>query len=396
MMAAAVAADCGHKVTVLEKNEKLGKKLYITGKGRCNLTNYCTPEEFFPNIISNPKFMFSAIYGFDSAAAVAFFESLGLKTKVERGNRVFPESDKSSDVIRALSKRLEQLKVSVRLNCEVKELILSDGVFEGVKLRDESVLKADCCFVATGGLSYPITGSTGDGYRFAKSAGHKVTALLPALVSIRTDDDTPARLEGLSLKNVVLSAYCGGKLISSELGEMLFTHNGISGPLVLTLSSTAAPTLSSGNRVGLSIDLKPGLSNEQLDARIVRDFAESPNRAFANSLSKLLPAKIIPIIIERSGIEPHKQVNAVTKQEREGLVSLIKDFRLTAAGPGGYNEAVITRGGVNVREINPSTMESKLCSGLYFIGEVLDVDTLTGGYNLQVAWATAYAAATSI
>lgn len=396
MMAAAVASNRGIDVTLIEKNEKLGKKLYITGKGRCNLSNDCEPQEFFKNVVTNSKFMYSSLYGFTPQETIDFFENAGLRTKVERGNRVFPESDHSSDVTKCLEKVIRANGGNILLNTKVSELITDNGSISAVKLEDGTVINTDYCFVATGGLSYPSTGSTGDGYTFARNCGHKVTRLLPSLVSVKTDEKWVAKVEGLSLKNVVLSAYRDSKCIYSDLGEMLFTRNGISGPLVLTLSSMLADSIASGNRIVLKIDLKPGMDNEQLDARILRDFKENINRQFANSLGKLLPASLIPVIVELSGISPNKQVNSITKQERESFVNLIKALPLTVMRLGGYDEAVITKGGVEVKGINPSTMESKLIKGLHFIGEVLDVDAFTGGFNLQIAWSTAYAAATSI
>lgn len=396
MMAAAVASNRGIDVTLIEKNEKLGKKLYITGKGRCNLSNDCEPQEFFKNVVTNSKFMYSSLYGFTPQETIDFFENAGLRTKVERGNRVFPESDHSSDVTKCLEKVIRANGGNILLNTKVSELITDNGSISAVKLEDGTVINTDYCFVATGGLSYPSTGSTGDGYTFARNCGHKVTRLLPSLVSVKTNEKWVAKVEGLSLKNVVLSAYRDSKCIYSDLGEMLFTRNGISGPLVLTLSSMLADSIASGNRIVLKIDLKPGMDNEQLDARILRDFKENINRQFANSLGKLLPASLIPVIVELSGISPNKQVNSITKQERESFVNLIKALPLIVMRLGGYDEAVITKGGVEVKGINPSTMESKLVKGLHFIGEVLDVDAFTGGFNLQIAWSTAYAAATSI
>lgn len=396
MMAAAVAASRGIDVILIEKNEKLGKKVYITGKGRCNLTNNCDCREFFGNIVSNSKFMYSSLYGFTPQDVIDFFEKAGMRTKTERGNRVFPLSDHSSDVNKALEKLIRDGGARIMLNTEVKELLADDGVFKGAVLSDGSIINADYCFVATGGLSYPSTGSTGDGYRFARSTGHKVTRLLPSLVSIKTTQDWVKSVEGLSLKNVVLSAYSGAKCLNSEMGELVFTHNGISGPLVLTLSALLADRISSGENLTLEIDLKPALDSEQLDARILKDFGEFINRQFANSLGKLLPSSLIPAVVALSGIPGDKQVNSITAKERAGLVKLIKALPLTVSRLGGYDEAVVTKGGVDVKQINPSTMESKLVKGLYFIGEVLDVDAFTGGYNLQIAWSTAHAAAEAI
>lgn len=396
MMAASVLADNGCFVTLIEKNEKLGKKLYITGKGRCNLTNACETSDFFKNVVSNPKFMYSSLYGFDPYAVMNYFESKGLHIKTERGNRVFPESDKSSDVIRALANNLSNKGVRVLLNREVQEILTENGSFRGVKLTGGEIISGDNCLIATGGLSYPSTGSTGDGYRFAKAMGHKVTRLRPSLVSIKTKETFVKELEGLSLRNIVLSARSGSKVIYSDLGEMLFTHNGISGPLVLSLSAQIADRISSGEQIGLEIDMKPGLSAKQLDERILKDFSENLNKKFANSLSKLLPSTVIPIVVRLCEIAPDKQVNAVTQKERERLVQIIKSFPLEVKALGGYDEAVVTKGGISVKEIDPSSMRSKLISGIYFVGEVLDVDAYTGGFNLQIAWSTAYAAAMDI
>ena len=393
MMGALCAAMNGTSVTLIEKNEKLGKKLYITGKGRCNLTNACETSEFFKNVVTNPKFLYSSVYGFDAASVMDFFEKLGLKLKIERGNRVFPDSDKSSDVIKALEKGLREHGVKILLNTAVKS-IKADRTFESVVLDDASSteLTADGCFIATGGLSYPSTGSTGDGYRLGSSTGHRVTETFPSLVGLKTAEDYPMRMEGLSLKNVVLSACFNGKTIYKEMGELLFTHNGVSGPLVLTLSALFTSQLRSG-KTKLFIDLKPALDEKTLDDRILKDFSEIPNKVFANSLNKLLPSSMIPVIVELSGIDPEKRVNSINKQERRKLLEIIKAFPLTVNDTGGYNEAVITKGGIDVKQVDPATMESKLIKGLYFIGEVLDVDALTGGFNLQIAWSTAHAAA---
>lgn len=396
MMAAAIAARNGISVTLIEKNEKLGKKVYITGKGRCNITNACDTSEFFCNIVSNQKFMFSSLYGFTPYDTIDFFESIGLKTKIERGNRVFPVSDHSSDVTKYLEQDMRRSGVKIMLNTCVREVSADNGRFESVILSDGTVLKADYCFVATGGLSYPSTGSTGDGYRFAKEAGHRVTRLLPSLVSVKTNETWVSEVEGLSLKNVVLSAYSGDKCLYSDMGEMLFTRNGISGPLVLTLSSNLADTIASGNKVTLNIDLKPALDYDMLDVRVLKDFEENINRQFANSLNKLLPQSLVPVVVRLSAIKPDKPVNSVTKEERDRLVHLIKSLPLTVQRLGGYDEAVVTKGGVDVKMVNPSTMESKIVKGLYFIGEVLDVDAYTGGFNLQIAWSTAHAAASSL
>lgn len=401
MLAAIVAADKGHEVTLIEKNEKLGKKLYITGKGRCNVTNACDAEEFFKNVNSNPKFLYSSYYGFDNNLTMAFFEELGLKLKVERGNRVFPVSDHSSDVIRALSEGMRKRNVKIMLNSEVKDIISDSQEFKGVVLSDGSKIYADNCFVATGGISYPSTGSTGDGFRFARKLGHTVTELYPSLVALKTEEAFVKELEGLSLKNVEimltkLGASKGKKNIYSAFGEMLFTGRGVSGPVILSASSHTAKCLAAGEKLTLHIDFKPALTFEQLDARIIRDFEEMKNRQFKNSLGNLLPVRLIDVIIFRSGISPDKPVNSIKKEERRRLVELLKDFTLTISESGDFNEAVITKGGVKTDEINKATMESKLVKGIYFIGEVIDCDAMTGGFNLQIAWSTAYAAASQI
>ena len=395
MMAAITAARRGFKVTLVEKNEKLGKKLFITGKGRCNITNAGDSEDLFNSIVTNRKFMFSSFNGFSNYDTLGFFDELGLHIKIERGNRVFPESDHSSDVIGALNRELKRLSVDVRLNTEVKDIIVNGGKATGVVVKcsgKESTIQADNVIVATGGNSYQSTGSTGDGYRFARKLGHSVTPILPALVPFNVAEDWESDLQGLSLKNVSIVVLDGKQEIYSDFGEMLFTHFGVSGPLILSASSFAARRIKE-HPLKLVIDLKPALSQEQLDERILRDFDEEKNKAFKNSLDKLLPKKMIPVIVRLSDIDGNKKVNEITKQERQKLVSLIKGLELTITGLRGFNEAIITQGGINVREINPTTMESKLVKNLYFAGEVLDVDALTGGFNLQIAWSTGYAAA---
>ena len=395
MMAAITAARRGFKVTLVEKNEKLGKKLFITGKGRCNITNAGDSEDLFNSIVTNRKFMFSSFNGFSNYDTLGFFDELGLHIKIERGNRVFPESDHSSDVIGALNRELKRLSVDVRLNTEVKDIIVNGGKATGVVVKcsgKESTIQADNVIVATGGNSYQSTGSTGDGYSFARKLGHSVTPILPALVPFNVAEDWESDLQGLSLKNVSIVVLDGKQEIYSDFGEMLFTHFGVSGPLILSASSFAARRIKE-HPLKLVIDLKPALSQEQLDERILRDFDEEKNKAFKNSLDKLLPKKMIPVIVRLSDIDGNKKVNEITKQERQKLVSLIKGLELTITGLRGFNEAIITQGGINVREINPTTMESKLVKNLYFAGEVLDVDALTGGFNLQIAWSTGYAAA---
>lgn len=397
MMAAISAADSGAEVILIEKNEKLGKKVYITGKGRCNITNESDVENLLKNVRSNHKFLYSAFYTFDSYRMMDFLEGEGLKLKTERGNRVFPESDKSSDVIKTLKKALEKRKVKIVLNTKVLNIEIKDGICHGVIVQsgDKSgSYTADKVIVATGGCSYQSTGSTGDGYRFAKDADIKVTKCYPSLVPFNIGSDIPKRLQGLSLRNVKVTLSDKGRVLYEELGEMLFTHFGVSGPLVLSAS-----TLASGKDVSqmeLSIDLKPALSKEQLDERILRDFSENRNSYFKNSLSRLLPAKMIPVIVELSEIDEKKQVNNITKEERNRLVNLLKGLTFKVESLRGFNEAIITKGGVSVKEINPGTMEAKKVKGLFFAGEVLDLDAVTGGYNLQIAWSTGYLAGMEI
>lgn len=394
MMAAAAAAENGRPVILLEKNEKLGKKIYITGKGRCNVTNACGQDKFFENIVSNPKFLYSAFHTFDNKRLETFLENNGCHLKKERGERVFPVSDHASDVTAAFERFLKKNGVQVRLHSEVRSIETDGRKITGVTLADGSLISAGSVIVATGGLSYPVTGSTGDGHRMAQSLGHTVTDCVPSLVSLETEEDWVKKLQGLSLKNVSLTMSCGKKKLYQGFGEMLFTHYGVSGPLVLSASSFYGKK-KGADAVLLTIDLKPALSEEQLDKRILRDFEENRNRQFKNALGGLYPAKLISVMIERSGIDPEKRVHEVTKQERRRLVELTKAFALRVKGKRGFDEAVITQGGVSVKEVNPSTMESKLIEGLYFAGEVLDLDGLTGGFNLQIAWSTGYLAGIS-
>lgn len=396
MLAAIAAAEHGHQVQLFEKNEKLGKKIYITGKGRCNVTNACDTEELFAAVVHNPKFLYSSFYSFTNQDMMELVERNGCPLKTERGGRVFPVSDKSSDVIRALTVCLKNAGVQVRLYEEVDSVETRDGRVSGIRLKKtREIVSADAVIVATGGLSYPSTGSTGDGYRFAEKTGHTVTDLSPALVPFETAEPVGRDLQGLALKNIQAKILKGKKVLYEEFGEMLFTHFGVSGPVLLSASSYGAAQLKKGP-LTLSLDLKPALSEEQLDARILRDFEEQKNKQYKNSLSRLLPAKMIPVIVERSGIDPDKKINEITKEERRRIVQAVKDFRLTLTGLRGYKEAIITQGGISVREINPSTMESKLVKGLYFTGEVLDLDAVTGGYNLQIAWSTGHLAGSSV
>ncbi|MBR1759293.1 MAG: NAD(P)/FAD-dependent oxidoreductase [Lachnospiraceae bacterium] len=389
MMAAIAAARSKDQVLLLEKNEKLGKKIYITGKGRCNCANDCETEEFFSHVVSNPRFLYSSIYGFTKDEFKAFLESRGCALKTERGQRVFPVSDHASDVTKALEGELRRLGVEIRLHTVVAELRILENCVRGVTLENGQIIEGDRVIVATGGLSYPTTGSTGDGYRFAKAAGHTVTDRKPALVPLVTKERWVPELQGLSLKNVRLKLSAGKKKISDEMGEMLFTHQGISGPLVLSASSYY--TKIGGNALA-ELDLKPALTEEQLDARILKDLTEAGKKQFHNALDHLLPKKLIPVVVALSKIDPEKRAIDVTKQERLALVHLLKHMTMTVVGTGGFSEAIITQGGVSVKEIKPDTMESKLIAGLYFAGEVLDVDAVTGGFNLQIAWSTGMAA----
>lgn len=389
MMAAGIAAGRGLKAILLEKKDRCGRKLFITGKGRCNLTNDTDPEGLIANTPGNPYFMYSAFYGFTSQDTMDFFERLGVKLKVERGNRVFPVSDKSGDIVCALERFIKDKGVEIRLNTKAEGIITSSGKVTGVKAGGK-VINCDSVIIATGGLSYPVTGSDGDGYRFAKSAGHSVTALHPSLVPLITKEKWVSSLMGLSLKNVRLTIKIEGKQVYSDFGEMLFTHYGISGPLVLTASRHVIGK--TDKKIEAFIDLKPALSDKELDSRLLRDFAKYVNKDFKNALDDLLPMKLIPVIIKLSGISPEKKVNSITKEERATLLRLLKGLKLTVTGTAGYNEAIVTAGGIDVDEIDPSTMQSKLTEGLFFAGEVIDVDAYTGGFNLQIAFATGHLA----
>lgn len=398
MMAAYAAAKNGHSVTIIERNEKCGKKIYITGKGRCNLTNACEPDVFFENVITNSKFMYSSFYTLSNTQTMELFsDELGLHIKTERGGRVFPESDKSSDVISALTRALKRYDVKILFNVKVVKLIINDNVIKGVQLTDGSSVEADSVIVATGGISYKSTGSDGDGYKFARQAGHTIKSTSPSLVPMNTKEEWVTSLQGLSLKNVTVSFFSGDKKIYEEFGEMLFTHFGVSGPLILTASSRIGKQIYNNNgNIKMFIDCKPALSEDELEQRIIRDFETMLNQQFKNALGKLFPKKLIPVIVNLSGIKPEKPVNSITKDERHKLAHMIKSLPITILGLRDYNEAIITRGGISVNEINPSTMESKLCNNLFFAGEVLDVDAVTGGYNLQIAWSTGYLAGLSV
>lgn len=398
MFAAIAAAGEGHEVVLTEQNEKLGKKLFITGKGRCNITNASDMDTLFSNVMTNSKFLYSAFYACENQRVIEFFEKNGCRTKVERGNRVFPVSDHSSDVIAALQKALRETGVTVMLGTKVTE-ILTESLGDrkrvtGVRMENGGILPSDAVIVATGGFSYQSTGSTGDGYRFARELGHSVTPIEPSLVPFYVKEDYAAKMQGLSLRNVSVRIYNGKKLVYQDFGEMLFTHFGVSGPLMLSASAAIKKIPEAG--LSMEIDLKPALSEEQLNQRLLREFGEAKNRQFKNSVGSLFPAKMTPVMLQLSGIDVEKKVNEVTREERMEFVRLIKAFPLTLCGVRDFDEAIITRGGINVKEINPSTMESKLADQLYFCGEVLDVDAMTGGYNLQIAWSTGFLAGSSV
>jgi predicted Rossmann fold flavoprotein len=433
MFAAYQAAECGHQVTIIEQNEKLGKKIYITGKGRCNLTNASDMETIFANVMTNRKFLYSAFYACDNHQVLDFFHAHGLETKVERGNRVFPVSDHSSDVIGALIRALKEKHVTVCLNTKVVEILTEpmpdtekdkpetaqaeNGETEpavssrkkktsekkcgpstkitGVRLADNRVLPADSVIIATGGISYPSTGSTGDGYMFAANTGHTIKEAVPSLVPLNIKEDWCKELQGLSLRNIHIKICNDKKILYEDFGELLFTHFGVSGPVILSASSAISPGMWEKD-LRLWIDLKPALDIETLDRRILRDFEEQKNKQFKNALQQLFPAKLVPVMVALSGIDPDKKVNEIGREERRRFAGLIKALPLSVIGPRGWNEAIITRGGVSVKDVDASTMESKLVKNLYFAGEVIDVDAMTGGYNLQIAWSTGYLAGSSI
>ena len=392
MICAANAAKNGHIVTLFERNEKLGKKLYITGKGRCNVTNVAERDAFFEHVLRNPRFLYSAFSHFDNKDLMERIEQAGVPLKTERGGRVFPVSDKSSDILRACEKIVRESGVTVRLNAHVDEVITQDGAVSGIRIGSQT-LACDAVVVATGGISYPQTGSTGDGYDFARATGHAVEEPVASLVPLVTEELWPRELAGLTLKNITLTAEKKGKEVFSELGELLFTHFGISGPLVLSLSGVIAGQ-PAGTR--LAIDLKPALSREQLDARLLRDLQEGARQQVKTALHALLPQRLLEIVLELAGIDGALPVGQLSKTMRLQLIEMLKVLPLTVSGARGLNEAVVTRGGVSVRDVNASTMESKRVKGLYFAGEVLDIDATTGGYNLQIAWSTGALAGDSI
>lgn len=395
MMAAYAAAECGHSVVLLEQNEKLGKKLYITGKGRCNVTNACDPEELFKNVVSNPKFLYSAFSDFNNMDMMELLRGAGCPLKVERGERVFPVSDHASDITAALSRLLKQSGVDVRLRTKVREVQTEENHVTGVLLADGQGMEAEAVVLATGGLSYPTTGSTGDGHRMADRLGHTVKECTPALAPMETVESWCASLQGLALKNVALTMYCGKKQIWNGFGEMLFTHFGISGPLVLSASSFYQKCKDKEN-VTVVVDLKPALSAQQLDRRILRDFEDNPNKQFKNVAGGLYPSRLIPVMIGQAGIDADKKIHEITKEERGRLVEATKGLVMHVTGLRDFHEAIITQGGILVKEVNPSTMESRIVRGLYPVGELLDLDAVTGGFNLQIAWSTGHLAGSSI
>lgn len=390
IMASIKAAMQGNDVLLIERNEKIGKKLFITGKGRCNVTSNKDVEEIIKNIPGNGVFMYSSLYTFTNYDLMKMIEDKGVKLKVERGDRVFPESDKSSDIIRCFEKYLTENEARVMLNTRVTEILQCNGKISGVKINDDRVIGCDVVILATGGKSYPATGSSGDGYKFAKSLGHTIMDIKPALVPLVAKEVWIRDLMGLSLKNVELKVKKNNKVVYSDFGEMLFTHFGISGPIVLSASRKVIDYLP--EEVEIYIDLKPGLDLAELDRRILKDFEKNTNKQFKNSLNELLPQKMIPVIIELCGINPDKAVNVISREERASLIKLIKEFKVTITSARSVEEAIVTRGGVSIKEVDPSTMESKLIEGLYIVGEVLDVDGFTGGFNLQIAFSTGYCA----
>ncbi len=403
MIAAVTASENGNEVTILEKMENIGKKLLITGKGRCNITNSADMEEFMKNIPENSKFLYSSFNKYTNQDIVSFLKKQGVETKVERGGRIFPVSDKAQDVLEAFKRRLKELKVQIRINFEVAKILTEDGNVTGIEGKNGEKILADKVILATGGKSYPVTGSTGDGYRMAKMLGHTVTELKPSLVPLTTSGNSRIlcqQMQGLSLKNVAIKIKNENKIIYEDFGEMLFTHYGVSGPVILSASAILIrykniDELLKENKIKLYIGLKPALDEEKLDNRILRDFEELKNKQFKNSLDKLLPRKMIEPIITLIGISPEKRINEITKEERRKIVKVLKNFELTISGFRSIEEAIVTKGGISIKEINPKTMESKIINGLYFAGEIIDLDAFTGGFNLQIAWSTGYSAGTN-
>lgn len=397
MMAAVTAAEKGHQVDLYDSNEKLGKKLYITGKGRCNLTNAVDIGDYFDSIVHNHNFMYSALYSYTNVDFMTFLEKNGVPLKIERGDRVFPVSDKSSDVINGFKTALKHNRCRVYLNTRIIDLLITNNTVNGIVLENGETRSYDAVILATGGKSYPSTGSDGNFFQILEKSGHQITPLSPGLVPINSKEDWPRDLQGLALKNVALTLYKktpkGQKKVKSMLGEMLFTHFGISGPLVLSLSSYL---MGNTKDYSLELDLKPALSIDQMDARIQRDFLKYQNKDFGNALGDLLPSKMIPVMVALSGIDPAVKVNQITREQRQKLVACFKQLRIGIAGLRDFNEAIITVGGVNVKEVDPGTMESKKIKNLYIAGEMLDVDALTGGYNIQIAVSTGWLAGNAV
>jgi len=393
MIAACEAAERGRSVVLLEWQKFCGRKLRITGKGRCNVTNNCDIKPFMLNVPSNSKFLYSALNRFSSTDTIAMFEALGVPMKTERGNRVFPVSDNAHDVAKALEKRMHRAGVRI-ISAKAQEIIAENGCVCAVR-TDQGLIECEAAAICTGGLSYPLTGSTGDGYRMARELGHTVTELRPSLVPLESNDSYCAEMQGFSLKNVTLNVYDSkDKLIYSELGEMMFTHFGVTGPLVLSASAHMRDFKNEKYR--LAIDLKPALDEKKLDTRILRDFEKFQNREFANSLGELAGRTMIPVLVKLSGIDPETRVNSITREQRKSLLRLFKAFPVSVSGTRPISEAIVTAGGVSVKEVDPRTMQSKLVAGLYFAGEVLDLDAYTGGFNLQIAWSTGYVAGQSM
>lgn len=397
MMAAVTAAEKGHQVDLYDSNEKLGKKLYITGKGRCNLTNAVDIGDYFDSIVHNHNFMYSALYSYTNVDFMTFLEKNGVPLKIERGDRVFPVSDKSSDVISGFKTALKNNRCQIYLNTKIIDLLIVNNTVNGIVLENGETRSYDAVILATGGKSYPSTGSDGNFFKNLEKSGHQITPLSPGLVPINSKEDWPRDLQGLALKNVALTLYKktpkGQKKVKSMLGEMLFTHFGISGPLVLSLSSYL---MGNTKDYSLELDLKPALSIDQMDARIQRDFLKYQNKDFGNALGDLLPSKMIPVMVALSGIDPAVKVNQITREQRQKLVACFKQLRIGIAGLRDFNEAIITVGGVNVKEVDPGTMESKKIKNLYIAGEMLDVDALTGGYNIQIAVSTGWLAGNAV
>ncbi len=392
MMAAITAAKNGNNVILIEKNEKLGKKIYITGKGRCNITNTCDTVNFFDSIFVGKEFSYSAIYGFDQFKLIEFFSEAGLEIKIERGNRAFPISDKASDVTKTLQSLLESYGVQIMLDTDVKELLIKDNKIYGVKTGRANIIDADCVILCCGGKSYPLTGSDGSGYALVKQTGHSIIEPVPALVPLLSKETWVSRLAGLSLRNVLVSLFVGDRLIASDFGEMLFTHKGLSGPTILSLSCLNK----NYSDAYIQIDLKPALDEATLDKRVLRDFQQQSNKDFKNSLDKLCPKSLAQEIVAMSGIDPKKKINQITSEERARIVFLLKNLKVSVSDTANFNEAIITNGGVDTLEIDPSTMMSKKIEGLYFSGEMINVHGYTGGYNLQLAFSTAYLAGNSV